>query len=69
MIYEDQEDFLDIDKEIEAINFFSKLQTKLPKKIKQLKEYALKLNDEYLNKLIENIENIINGYVDKKDIC
>lgn len=68
MIYEDQEDFLDIDKEIEAINFFSKLQTKLPKKIKQLKEYALKLNDEYLNKLIENIENIINGYVDKKDI-
>lgn len=68
MIYEDQEDFLDVDKEIEAINFFSKLQTKLPKKIKQLKEYALKLNDEYLNKLIENIENIINGYVDKKDI-
>lgn len=68
MIYEDQEDFLELDKEIDAINFFSKLQNKLPRKIKQLKDYALKLNDQYLSKLIENIENIINGYVDKKDI-
>lgn len=68
MIYEDQEDFLELDKEIDAINFFSKLQNKLPRKIKQLKDYALKLNDQYLSKLIENIENVINGYVDKKDI-
>lgn len=68
MTYENQEDFFDLDTEVEALTFFSRLQKKLPKKILQLKNYAVKFQDIQLNKLIENIENIINGYIDKKDI-
>lgn len=58
----------DLDLEIESINFFTKIQKTLPKKIRVLKDYAQKFKDNQLNTYILNIENIINGYTTKKDL-